>query len=84
VIGDVVNVAQRIESLCRQYPEAEFIVGESTYVKIQHQLQGESLPPLAVKGRAQPVSAYQMRRPKAMQPFALPPAAPIPDLGAGT
>jgi class 3 adenylate cyclase len=62
VIGDTVNVAQRLESLCRDYPESAAVVGHVTYEKVREQYSGDALPEIMVKGRSQPVNAFVIRR----------------------
>jgi predicted ATPase/class 3 adenylate cyclase len=55
--GDAVNVAQRLESAAAP---GEILIGESTYRLARDAICAEPLPPLAVKGRDEPVTAYRL------------------------
>ncbi len=58
VIGDVVNTASRIESLCKEF-HAELIVSEEL-IQNAGSIQGiEKLPPVKVKGKEHPISVYK-------------------------
>jgi class 3 adenylate cyclase/DNA-binding NarL/FixJ family response regulator len=57
VIGDTVNLAQRIQ----QWAEAgETVIGDSTYEALASPPPAEHLPPTLVKGRAAPVAAWRI------------------------
>lgn len=55
VVGDNVNVASRIESICE--PDMVFI-SASTYESVKQQITAEAMPPIQVKNRRQPVQIY--------------------------
>ncbi len=59
VVGDNVNVASRIESVCRA---GEVWISESTYRQVQKDVVATKMPPLAVKNRAQPVCIYLVKK----------------------
>lgn len=62
VIGDHVNIASRLESLCKDY-DRPFIISESVYALIgetnacKFELLGESM----VKGKSEPITVYGLR-----------------------
>jgi adenylate cyclase len=60
VIGDSVNVAARLESLTKDYPEHPILINGPTAeaLKGREGLTLKSLGPLTVKGRAEPVDVY--------------------------
>jgi adenylate cyclase len=58
VIGDTVNLAARLES---QAPVGAVVVGAGTYEALPEGTLVEALPPLQVKGKADPVTAYVLR-----------------------
>jgi class 3 adenylate cyclase/predicted ATPase len=60
VTGDAVNTAQRIESAT---PPDEVLVGEETQVLARKSFAFEPVPPLTLKGKAQPIPAYRVSRP---------------------
>jgi class 3 adenylate cyclase len=57
VIGDTVNVAARLESLTKDYPEHSILMSRSVADALRGEpgLRIESLGPIQVKGRAEPV-----------------------------
>ena len=55
VIGDSVNVASR---LCSVANEEEIIISEATYQKVKEHILVESLSPVKVKGKAEPLENY--------------------------
>ncbi len=57
VTGDAVNVAARLEQAAGP---AEVIIGELTYRLAKHQAEVESIPPLTLKGKTEPVPAYRL------------------------
>ncbi|HEU5317184.1 MAG TPA: adenylate/guanylate cyclase domain-containing protein, partial [Chloroflexota bacterium] len=59
VVGDTVNTAQRIESAA---PAGEVLVDETTYRLARRAFELESVAPLTLKGKAQPVPAYRVVR----------------------
>jgi adenylate cyclase len=60
VIGDAVNVAARLESLTKDYPEHAILLNQKTAIAIQHrpEIKLKSLGPIQVKGRREPVDVY--------------------------
>jgi class 3 adenylate cyclase/tetratricopeptide (TPR) repeat protein len=59
VVGDAVNTAQRFESVA---PLNEVLVSESTYRLAAAAFEFERLPPVTLKGKAQPVAAFRLMR----------------------
>lgn len=60
VIGDSVNVAARLETLTKDYPEHPVLINGPTAeaLKGRDDLVLKSLGPITVKGRAEPVDVY--------------------------
>jgi class 3 adenylate cyclase len=60
VIGDAVNVAARLETLTKEYPEYSILINESTAVAIEehHGIVLKSLGKIKVKGRQKFVEVY--------------------------
>jgi adenylate cyclase len=58
LVGDTVNLAARLES---QAPVGEVVVGAGTFESLPAGVQVERLPPLQVKGKQDPVTAYLLR-----------------------
>lgn len=59
VVGDAVNTAQRFESVA---PLNEILVSETTRRLAIHSFDFEVLPPVTLKGKAQPVPAFRVLR----------------------
>ena len=57
VIGDEVNLAQRLESLAR---EGEILVSQSTFDKVRDRVQARAREPVQVKGKTIPVWIYEI------------------------
>jgi class 3 adenylate cyclase/tetratricopeptide (TPR) repeat protein len=57
VTGDAVNVAARLE---QSAGSGEVLLGEATYRLVRDAVQVEELPPLEVKGKAEPLLAYRL------------------------
>ena len=57
VIGDTVNVASRIESMTRQYPES-ILLSSSTQELIQESIKLKEVATTQLKGRQQPVTLF--------------------------
>ena len=57
VVGDTVNLSQRLQQLARP---GEVILSRATYQALGAPPAGEALEPTAVKGRQAPVSAYRI------------------------
>ena len=58
VIGDTVNLAARLES---HAPVGGVLIGDGTRAALPDEAIVEDLPPLEVKGKAEPVNAYLLR-----------------------
>jgi adenylate cyclase len=57
-IGDIVNLAFRLQALARK---GEILVGENTYEKSKDKVIAEPLGPIRVKGKSQPVNIYALK-----------------------
>src|SRR3954454_9507943 len=55
--GDAVNVAARLEQAS---PPGEVLLGEQTYGLVRGSVEVEDAPPLAAKGKAEPLTAYRL------------------------
>ena len=71
VIGDAVNLASRIESQTK-VAGATLLISHSTYQKVAPFVEVEALPPVKVKGKAEPVPLYAVKGLKQEQAAALP------------
>ena len=59
VIGDTVNVASRLQSAARP---GSVTVGETTYRLTRDAIEYEELEPLTLKGKSEPVPAWEAVR----------------------
>ena len=59
VIGDSVNLASRLEGANKEYGTS-IMVSHTTYEMVKHKILGRSLDTIAVKGRAEPVTVYEL------------------------
>jgi adenylate cyclase len=59
VIGDTVNLAARLES---QAPVGGVLIGQGTRAELPDGAVAEELPPMQIKGKAEPVTAYVLHR----------------------
>jgi class 3 adenylate cyclase/tetratricopeptide (TPR) repeat protein len=57
VTGDAVNTAKRLETSARP---GEILIGQETHHLTRDAIVAEELPPLTVKGKAQPLRAYRL------------------------
>ncbi len=57
-IGDIINVASRI---CGQARPTEVLMGANTFNHIGHEVDAESLPPMMLKGKSQPLTVYRVQ-----------------------
>jgi class 3 adenylate cyclase len=58
VTGDAVNVAARLEQAAET---GEILIGDATYRLVRGAVDVELLPPLAAKGKTEPLTAYRLR-----------------------
>jgi adenylate cyclase len=58
VIGDNVNLAQRIESLASRW---QVLISSETYIPVKDQCVAIQLPQTQVKGKVQPITVYSIR-----------------------
>ncbi|HET9199932.1 MAG TPA: adenylate/guanylate cyclase domain-containing protein [Dehalococcoidia bacterium] len=75
LIGDAVNVASR---LCGAAEGGECWIGERTHELAGTRINVEKLPPLTLKGKAEPVQAYRILGAKEPEPAPDPVPAPAP------
>jgi class 3 adenylate cyclase/tetratricopeptide (TPR) repeat protein len=59
VLGDTVNLASRLETAAE--PNT-ILVSESVYRRVADRFEAEELPPLTVKGKAEPVRAFRIAK----------------------
>lgn len=59
VIGDVVNIASRLEKLARP---GQILLGETTYRQLEPDVVARKLPDVQLKGRIAPITAYELVR----------------------
>src|SRR5688572_4573804 len=57
VLGDAVNLAQRLESAA---PNGEIYIGESTYALTRDRFEFERVADLTLKGKSEPVPAWRL------------------------
>ena len=57
VVGDAVNVAARLEQAAAP---GEVLVGEATWALVAHAAHGKLAPPVAAKGKAEPLAAWRL------------------------
>ncbi len=57
VVGDAVNVAARLEQAAAP---GEVLVGEATWALVAHAARGERVPPIAAKGKREPLVAWRL------------------------
>ena len=58
VTGDAVNVAARLEQTA---PDREVFIGDLTFRLVRNAVEVDAVPPLTLKGKADPVPAYRLR-----------------------
>ncbi len=59
VIGDVVNVAARLQELTKEL-EADILVSEATFQEVAGQFRFQALPPVVLRGRREPSAVYRL------------------------
>lgn len=57
VLGDTVNVASRLEG---QAEPGSVLVSEAVYRRVEHHFEAEEVPPLTLKGKAEPVRGFRI------------------------
>lgn len=55
VIGDNVNTAQRLEQVAQR---GQIVISQSVYERAQNYIRASVLPPISLKGKREPVTAY--------------------------
>jgi adenylate cyclase len=58
VVGDIVNLAQRLQDRAR--PAGRIVISEPTHAALRRPVEAERLDPATVKGRESLVSAYMV------------------------
>jgi class 3 adenylate cyclase len=58
LVGDTVNLAQRLQDLAR--PSGRIVINESTYAALSSEVESVALDQTTVKGRNSPVRAYRI------------------------
>jgi adenylate cyclase len=61
VIGDMVNVASRIESFNKVY-KTSFLISESTYEKVRHLADVIKISEVSIRGKAKKTNIYEVLR----------------------
>jgi len=59
VIGDAVNLASRIEALNKPFG-TDILISENTYTLLKDKVIVEPMPPIKVKGKAEPLQIYAL------------------------
>ena len=81
VIGDTVNVASRVEGLCKSM-KANLLVTAETYRAVGGQLEVKAMPPVEVKGKSEKLHVYHVLRSnfagRKLEPQPTSPAMPTP------
>ena len=57
VIGDVVNVAQRLQGAAKQ---GQILITESSYLKVKESFNCEKVGEIKLKNKAHPMVAYEV------------------------
>jgi class 3 adenylate cyclase len=58
LVGDTVNLAQRLQDIAR--PSGRIVINESTYDALADEVEAVALEETTVKGRSTPVRAYRI------------------------
>ena len=61
IIGDSVNLASRVEGLCKQY-KAEILITQQTKEKLKQSYKMKEIGSVNVKGKKEPITIYQVFR----------------------
>ena len=56
-LGDTVNLASRLKDVAKPW---QVLINRSTYERVREQVQADPLEPFAVKGKAEPVNAFEV------------------------
>ena len=57
-MGDTVNTAARLCSIAKP---GEILISRATYEAVRERVEVETLPPTAVKGKAEPLEVFDVR-----------------------
>ncbi len=68
VIGDSVNLASRLQSYANEN-NVPIIISEDVYEATKDMIIAEELPLIKIRGKAQPVKAYQLKQLRNAKPF---------------
>lgn len=66
VIGDVVNVASRLQSLTKDLG-VDVLFSRDIYEKVKDAVSARALPPVSIRGKAEPLEVYALDEPRASQ-----------------
>lgn len=66
VVGDTVNTAQRLEAAASR---GEILIGAKTRDLVAHAFATEAVAPIRAKGKAEPIGAYRVLRPRERAPL---------------
>jgi predicted ATPase/class 3 adenylate cyclase len=78
VIGDTVNVASRLQAAAQP---GSVTVGEGTFRATRETITYEELAPLELKGKAEPVPAWEAKAPSGVRPHRATPRTAAPLIG---
>src|SRR5205823_3951536 len=60
VLGDVVNVASRLEGCCKMGKHLKIVIAQSTYDRVRHLYAAEPMEQVFVKGKKEEVRMYEV------------------------
>jgi adenylate cyclase len=59
VVGDVVNVAARLQELAKEL-DADTLISEATYRELEGQIEAIAAPPTVLRGRKEPTPIFRL------------------------
>ena len=59
-IGDIVNVASRIETLNKEF-YTDILISNETYRAVKQRIDADALPPMRIKGKSESIVVYKVR-----------------------